>query len=89
MQRYRMEPGVEHHSMSGHCGEPAVTAVFDPDGPWVLYEAAKILASSLMESERKRMEQENYINWKLRELEQANARLRELSWDRSPDRMGS
>ncbi len=33
--RYRMEAGVEHHAMSGHCGDPVAVPVLDPNGDWV------------------------------------------------------
>lgn len=47
------------------------------------------LEKQLMESERQRTEQQNYMRWKMRELDQANARIRDMGWQLNPDRMGS
>jgi hypothetical protein len=43
IQRYRMEGDVEHHAMSGHCGEAVAKAVEDPAGQWVKVEDIEAL----------------------------------------------
>jgi hypothetical protein len=50
LTRYRMEPGLEHHAMSGHGGDPCCTPKVDRKGEWVQWASVERLIQALEEA---------------------------------------